>query len=121
MTTANSPRDRSVDAGAVRREGAVAHIHQELALCANLSVAENILLGREPASHGWLQRDILFDRASRLLEDFGRGEIDPRSRTGRLSLPDQQVVEIRPGSPEAGVLPVRKIGKLSSRLPRPPS
>ena len=75
-----------------RRRG-IAHIHQELALCAHLSVAENILLGMEPAKRGWLRRDELFARAAALLEEFGRN-IDPRKRTRDLSLADQQVVEI---------------------------
>jgi ribose transport system ATP-binding protein len=76
-----------------RRRG-IAHIHQELALCPHLSVAENMLMGAEPAAYGWLQREDLFTRAAALLEQFGRSEIDPRKRTGALSLPDQQVVEI---------------------------
>ncbi len=76
------------------RERGIAHIHQELALCAHLSVAENILMGIEPSRGGWLQRDALNDRAAALLADFGRAEIDPRARTGSLPLADQQVVEI---------------------------
>ena len=75
-----------------RRRG-IAHIHQELALCPHLSVAENILLGIEPATRGWLRRDALFARATTLLGEFGR-DIDPRTRTRDLSLADQQVVEI---------------------------
>ncbi len=69
-----------------RRRG-IAHIHQELALCPHLPVAENIFLGMEPP------RRELFARAAALLSDFGR-DIDPRKRTGALSLADQQVVEI---------------------------
>jgi ribose transport system ATP-binding protein len=76
------------------RERGIAHIHQELALCPHLSVAENILMGIEPSRGGWLQRDALNDRAAALLADFGRAEIDPRARTGNLPLADQQVVEI---------------------------
>jgi ribose transport system ATP-binding protein len=75
-----------------RRRG-IAHIHQELALCPHLSVAENILLGAEGSSFV-LQRDALNARARQLLEEFGRGEIDPRTRTGALWLADRQVVEI---------------------------
>jgi|SRR6266540_2614825 len=82
------------DAGTIRRGGAVAYIHQELALCPHLSAAENILLGVEPSSRGWLRRGQLLRRAAALLEEFGRGDIDPRARTGALSLADQQVVEI---------------------------
>ncbi|HEY3204617.1 MAG TPA: sugar ABC transporter ATP-binding protein [Thermoanaerobaculia bacterium] len=76
-----------------RRRG-IAHIHQELSLCPHLSVAENILMGAEPSTAGWIHRDRLGARAARLLEKFGRVEIDPRSRTGNLPLPDQQIVEI---------------------------
>jgi len=70
-----------------RRHG-IAHIHQELALCAHLSVAENIFLGIEPS------RREMHTRAARLLEEFGRGEVDPSRRAGDLPLADQQVVEI---------------------------
>jgi len=76
------------------RRRRVAHIHQELALCRHLSVAENILMGIEPSSGGWLRRHELHDRAAALLAEFGRSEIDPRTRTGDLPLADQQVVEI---------------------------
>ena len=76
-----------------RRHG-IAHIHQELALCPHLPVAENILLGIEPSSSGWLQRNELEKRARELLAEFGRSEIDPWARTATLSLADQQVVEI---------------------------
>ncbi|HXH39125.1 MAG TPA: sugar ABC transporter ATP-binding protein, partial [Thermoanaerobaculia bacterium] len=48
----------------------------------------------EPSRGGWLRRGDLHDRAAALLADFGRGEIDPRTRTGDLALADQQVVEI---------------------------
>jgi ribose transport system ATP-binding protein len=70
-----------------RRHG-IAHIHQELALCPHLSVAENIFLGIEPS------RREMHTRAARLLEEFGRGEVDPSRRAGDLPLADQQVVEI---------------------------
>jgi len=76
------------------RERGIAHVHQEISLCPHLSAAENILMGIEPASGGWLRRDELHDRAEALLADFGRPEIDPRTRTGDLPLADQQVVEI---------------------------
>src|SRR6267143_5196298 len=58
-----------------RRRG-IAHIHQELALCPHLSVAENIFLGIEPS------RREMHSRAARLLEEFGRGEVDPSRRAG---------------------------------------
>jgi ribose transport system ATP-binding protein len=76
------------------RARGIAHIHQELVLCPHLSVAENIGMGIEPSRGGWLERGSLNDRAAKLLADFGRAGIDPRTRTGNLPLADQQVVEI---------------------------
>jgi ribose transport system ATP-binding protein len=72
----------------------IAHIHQELALCAHLSVAENIVMGIEPSRGGWLQRDVVNERAATLLAEFGRSEIKPAMRVANLSLADRQVVEI---------------------------
>jgi ribose transport system ATP-binding protein len=92
MRLSGAPYSPSGPAEARRR--GIAHIHQELSLCPHLSVAENILMGSEPSAFGWIRRDELFDRAARLLEEFGRDEIDPRSRTGDLPLPDRQIVEI---------------------------
>jgi ribose transport system ATP-binding protein len=76
------------------RARGIAHIHQELALCPHLSVAENIVMGIEPARGGWLRRDAMNERAAALLADFGRAEIDPRTRVSNLSLADRQVVEV---------------------------
>ena len=75
-----------------RRRG-IAHIHQELSLCPHLSVAENIFLGAEGPSP-WMRRAELDRRAAPLLAGFGRGEIDPGTRAGDLTLADRQVVEI---------------------------
>jgi len=72
----------------------VAHIHQELSLCPHLTVAENILLGREPARRGFLLRDELNARARTLLAEFDRTDIDPNTRVMHLSLADQQIIEI---------------------------
>ena len=76
------------------RRAGIAHIHQELALAPHLSVAENVLLGDEPAAFGWLRRRELEARAARLLAELGRGGIDPGDRVADLPLPDRQVVEI---------------------------
>src|SRR5690349_5794797 len=50
-----------------RRHG-IALIHQELSLCSHLSVAENILLGMEPARAGWLNREAARKRTLEVLQ-----------------------------------------------------
>ena len=76
-----------------RRRG-IAHIHQELSLCPHLSVAENILLGMEPARRGWLNRAALQNRAAEILEAFHHPAIAPERRVADLPIAARQIVEI---------------------------
>ena len=70
-------------------------IHQELSLAPNLSVAENIYLGREPARYGLVDRRRLFAQAEALRDELALPELgDVRARVGTLSLAQQQLVEI---------------------------
>jgi len=68
-------------------------IHQELILCPNLSVAENIYLARELTVHGVLDKRRQEDRARELLARLEH-PIDPRALVGELPLGQQQIVEI---------------------------
>lgn len=68
-------------------------IHQELNLCPNLSIAENIFLGRELTTHGLLDRRGQERRAAELLALLEH-PADPRTPTGELPLGQQQIVEI---------------------------
>jgi ribose transport system ATP-binding protein len=76
------------------REAGVALIHQELSLCPHLSVAENILMGLEPARGGWLDRAAMRRETARLLEDFSHPELAPDRIVGTLPIAARQVVEI---------------------------
>jgi ribose transport system ATP-binding protein len=71
----------------------IAFVHQELALAPDLSVAENIFLGRHPAAHGWVRWRDIEQRSAALMEELGHG-IDARARVGNLSLAQRQLVEI---------------------------
>jgi ribose transport system ATP-binding protein len=85
-----------VSFGGVRdAEGAgVAIIHQELNLVPELSVADNIFLGREPLIAGTLiDRRRIIASAEKLLRRLGVA-IDPRSRIAELRIGEQQLVEI---------------------------
>ncbi len=70
-------------------------IHQELSLAPNLSVAENIYLGREPGRFGFLDRRQIFAEAGQLVNRLGLTEIrDVRADVSTLSVAHQQLVEI---------------------------
>ena len=84
-----SPRDPM----AARRAG-VAMIYQELSLAPDLTVAENILLGMEPAQFGVIQRGAMNSIAADALAELGRPDITPDRLAGSLSVADQQLVEI---------------------------
>ena len=81
-----SPRDA--------RSRGIAHVHQELSICAHLSVAENVLLGNEMSKAGVIERAAAHDRVAALLAGFGCEYINPESRAGSLSVAEQQAVEI---------------------------
>jgi len=70
-------------------------IHQELALAPNLSVADNLFLGREPVRFGLLDRRRLVADAQRLRDEIGLPELgDVRVRVGELNVARRQLVEI---------------------------
>lgn len=71
----------------------VSIIFQELSLVKELTVGENIFLGREPSRFGIIDWSELYHRASQLLQDL-RLDIDPRVPVGNLGIGRQQLVEI---------------------------
>ena len=71
----------------------VAIIFQELSLVKELTVGENIFLGREPSSFGVVNWSELYHKASKLLQDLNLN-IDPRVKVGSLGIGQQQLVEI---------------------------
>jgi len=71
-------------------------VFQELSLCNNLSVAENIFATHEPHWHGFINKRRLYHKAERLIEDLGL-PIDPHARVGSLSIARRQLVEIAKG------------------------
>jgi ABC-type sugar transport system ATPase subunit len=71
----------------------VSIIYQEFNLFPNLSVDENIFIGREPHSVGFVQRRMMRNRAMSLLDKLNVG-LDPRATVRNLSVAQQQMVEI---------------------------
>jgi ABC-type sugar transport system ATPase subunit len=81
----NSPHD-AIAAG-------IGMVHQELAFCENLSVAENLCLGTMPKKRGFVDRDEMDRRANALLAETGT-TLDVRGRLGELSIGNRQMVQI---------------------------
>lgn len=71
----------------------IALIHQELNLTDNLSVAENIFLGREPRHWGLIDRNRLYRQAAVLLAQIGL-EVESTTLVAHLTMGQQQMVEI---------------------------
>ena len=71
----------------------VAVIYQELHLVPEMTVAENLLIGRYPRRGPLLDRAAMRAEAARLLALVGE-EISPDTRLGRLSIAQRQMVEI---------------------------
>jgi ribose transport system ATP-binding protein len=72
----------------------VAMVHQELAFCDNLTVAENLCLARLPSRWSFVARGELHRRAVQLLADVGATGIAPDRPLSSLGIAGQQVVQI---------------------------
>lgn len=97
----------SADAGVVRLFGqpltatrpeqalaaGVGMVHQELAFCENLSVAENLCLRALPATGPFLSRAAMYREAEALLAVIDAA-IDVRRRVGELTIGQQQMLQI---------------------------
>ncbi len=75
------------------RDAGVATVFQEFSLVPSLSVAENIHLGRLPRKHGQIDWRTLRQSAIDVLAEID-AHIDVDAIVGRLSVAEQQIVEI---------------------------
>src|SRR5207249_2295987 len=74
-------------------QAGIAVIYQELSLVKELSVADNIFLGREPRRFGIINWEELYSRARKLLDDLHL-TIDSHIPVRNLGIGQQQLVEI---------------------------
>lgn len=77
----------------IARRLGIAMVHQELAFCPNLTVAENLCLGDLPRRLGWLNRSQMRAQARRMLDEIGAA-IDVDEPIGNLSTGQEQMVQI---------------------------
>lgn len=69
-------------------------VYQELSLLPNLSVAENVLLGREPRHGPLLDLRAMNTQARRILDSIGIEDVPADAMVGTLPLARRQLVEI---------------------------
>jgi len=75
------------------QQGGVSTVYQEVNLCPNLSVAENIFIGREPRQFGRIQWGTIRRRSAALLQRL-QLDIDVSALLSSYSLAVQQMVAI---------------------------
>jgi ribose transport system ATP-binding protein len=97
----------TADAGEIRLDGKVIHpatplvarklgiamVHQELAFCPNLTVAENLCLGDLPRRAGWVDRGRMRDQARAMLGEIA-ADLDVTVPIGELSTAQEQLIQI---------------------------
>src|SRR5262249_50743390 len=77
----------------VARKLGIAMVHQELAFCPNLTVAENLCLGDLPRNAGWVDRDQMKSQARAMLDEI-EADLDVTIPIGQLSTAQEQLVQI---------------------------
>lgn len=75
-------------------EAGIAIIYQELALARNLSVAENLFLGKEPSRFGIVNWERMHQESEWWLREVGLHAVSPETIAGTLGIGQQQLVEI---------------------------
>ncbi len=92
-TIAVDGEDLVIESPAQALAAGLAVIYQEFNLVPGLSARENVFLGQESAKFGFLPARRERRRTEELFEQLG-ADIDPEAFCGRLTVADQQLVEI---------------------------
>ena len=74
----------------------IGFVHQELALCQDLSVGNNIFIGHLPTKKSMVDNTVLNSASRKILDQFGESgkNINPAALVSTLSVAQQQMVEI---------------------------
>ena len=87
-------RDLATPSPSEARDAGIGVVYQELSLLPDLSVEENLLMGKLPARRGITRPGELHRQAKAMLERVGLDWLDPGTEVATLSLATQQLVEI---------------------------
>lgn len=71
----------------------ISMIHQEILMVSELTVAQNIFLGKETHRFNWLNESDIYQKSQQLLKTL-HVEIDANTKMKYLSIADRQMVEI---------------------------
>lgn len=88
-----SGKARHFESTADAQAAGISTVYQEVNLCTNLSVGENVMLGHEVYGRTGIDWKQTFAAATRHLASLGL-DLDPRSELGRHSIAIQQLVAI---------------------------
>lgn len=87
-------KETLINSVADARETGISIIHQEIMLVPNMTIAENIFMGREPTTRlGGVNYRRMNTEAQALIDGFGMN-IDASRKVATLSIAQQQMVEI---------------------------
>lgn len=89
-----SGEERHLTGTASSQEAGISTVYQEVNLCSNLSIGENVMLGHEV--HGWagINWRKTHAQARDVLAQMGLGHLNPRAPLSSISLALQQLVAI---------------------------
>lgn len=81
----NSPNDA--------RDYGISFMHQEILMAGNMTIAENIYMGVEPVSKGFVDMKAMNEKAQEMLDSLGL-KLSAKQQVGFLSVAQQQMIEI---------------------------
>lgn len=81
----NSPNDA--------RNYGISFMHQEILMAGNMTIAENIYMGVEPVSKGFVDMKTMNEKAQEMLDSLGL-KLSAKQQVGLLSVAQQQMIEI---------------------------
>ena len=71
----------------------ISTVYQEVNLCPNLSVAENLFIGREPRKAGMIDWKTMNKKSGKILKDLDM-DVAPTQNLGECSIANQQMIAI---------------------------
>ncbi len=87
-------QERHLNGTASAQAAGISTVYQEINLCTNLSIGENVMLGHEVKGWAGIDWRKTHAEASRTLARMGLGHLDPRAPLSSISIAIQQLVAI---------------------------